>query len=150
MSLSVVASFAQPTPGQCDFTPVTIAVETCLSNPFCGTYTGCPTTNFTVPCDSCFCIDLDWDCPNDDCRKCQGCAWVFQGATYLTSVHHQDCANNDCHVSSCDQGGQVLLKTGLAYTLYACFTNCDNEDCTICNQACKLRATLRYHDASCN
>lgn len=109
---------------------------------------GCQTVNFTVPCDSCFCIDLDWDCPSS-CRNCQGCAWVTLNDDDVMSAHYPGCNENDCHKSNCEHGGEEVLKSGLTYTLIACLSNCEQQDCEQCEEGCKLTATVRYHSASC-
>lgn len=140
--------FGQPSPANCTWNPVTLSDETCSMTDNCLEREGCQTVNFTVPCDSCFCIDLDWDCPSS-CRNCQGCAWVTLNDDDVMSAHYPGCNENDCHKSNCEHGGEEVLKSGLTYTLIACLSNCEQQDCEQCEEGCKLTATVRYHSASC-
>ncbi len=148
LAFGCVCGFCQPNPNQCVFVPISIEDPSCSMNTWCESRNGYPSINFTVPCDSCFCIDLEWLCPTT-CAGCEGCAWIYRGTEYITAVHHQNCASNDCHVSSCDQGGFANLKSGSTYTLYACLTNCETMDCSKCETGCKLKATVRYRTIAC-
>lgn len=131
--------------GQCTWNAPILEDSTCSPWVACGSTLGCASVNFSVNCDSCYCIDAKLLCEGSDgCKYCQFCVDIYSGSQSLGNEHRQDCLSDDCDDSSCDFAGQVFLETGKTYTLYACLTSCEGYDCEDCNESCKVHATVSY------
>ena len=121
----------------------------CDPNHDCLSITNCTGTDFTVPVTGTYCVKIKADCdPTDDCKFCQVCANVYNGATWVSgsNCHRTNCDNApDC---SFDCSGGFTLSTGITYTLYACLSPCemppDPRDCDNCpdDSSCKAYAAV--------